>query len=67
MSKDEQMYVEKIYIYSGITTAGKELEEKQLNTSRTNSKKLLKKKKSEKEKNNEKIFVLHGIKLILKF
>ena len=38
MSKDEQMYVEKIYIYSGITTAGKELEEKQLNTSKTNSK-----------------------------
>ena len=29
-SKDKQMYVEEIYIYSGIATAGKELQEKQL-------------------------------------
>ena len=47
-SKDEQMDVEKIYIYSGIATAkivtaGKELQEKQLNVSKTKFKKLIKK------------------------
>ena len=30
-SKDKQMYVKKIYIYSGIAIACKELYEKQLN------------------------------------
>ena len=55
-SKDEQVYVEKIQIYSGIAAAGKELQEKQLNTSKTKSKKLIKKKKkSEKEKKKKKL------------
>ena len=42
------MYVENLYIYSGIATAaiaraGKELQEKQLNASKTKFKKLIKK------------------------
>ena len=44
-SKDEQTCMEKIYIYSRIATAGKEQQEKQLNTSKIKSKKIQGKKK----------------------
>ena len=51
-SKDEQICVEKIYINSGIATAGKEQQEKQLTISKTKSKKLIKK-KEKKSKTGE--------------
>ena len=53
-SKDEQVYVEKIQIYSGIAAAGKELQEKQLNTSKTKSKKTHQEKKKKVRKRKKK-------------
>ena len=41
-----------IYIYLGIATASKELQERQLNISKTKSEKLIKKKEVRKRKKN---------------
>ena len=43
--------MKEIYIYSGIATGGKELEERQSNISKTKSEKSLKKKKGGKKLN----------------
>ena len=53
-SKDEQMCVEKIYIYSGIATASTEQQEKQLNISPQKIQKTHQEKRKTKVRNRKK-------------